>query len=259
MEPLDNVIRVPSGMIKFLSVNPTDKTWTCPVCGPMKPFSLVGGWYARRPCACERLANEKQALQAMKELTAQARVRHTYTWLGQEWSQMDMAERTFATFQRERQPKAFDLAQSFANNPQGVLVLYGDYGVGKTHLLAAVANYLGAFGTPCLFTSMGMFFKAIQGRIQQNQDYLDLLQRAIRTPLLLLDDIDKLKPSEFREEWLYELINGRTNKGSPLAISSNSAPNELEPWIGKAGCSRLMMGLMPVRMIGPDFRMAMGQ
>ena len=53
-------------------------------------------------------------------------------------------------------------------------------------------------------------------------------------------DIDKLKASEFREEVLYKLVNGRTTAGRPLAISSNCTPGELERWVGKAGRSRLM-------------------
>jgi DNA replication protein DnaC len=82
-----------------------------------------------------------------------------------------------------------------------------------------------------------------------------LLRRAVQTPLLLLDDIDKLKPSEFREEVLYKLVNGRTTAGRPLAISSNCTPGDLERWGGKAGRSRLMTGLLPIQMNGADYRL----
>jgi len=136
-----------------------------------------------------------------------------------------------------------------------VLALYGSYGTGKTHLLVAVANHLGTTGTPCLFASAVTFFDAIQDCIQQNQDYHQLLRRGIQTPLLLLDDIDKLKASEFREEVLYKLVNGRTTAGRSLAISSNCTPGELERWVGKAGRSRLMTGLIPVQMNGADYRL----
>ena len=162
---------------------------------------------------------------------------------------------TFATFRRERQPAAFDLAQAFASRPAGVLAFYGDFGTGKTHLLAAVTNAHIASGKTCLFASVVSLFDAIGERLEQRQDYQDLLRRAIQTPLLVLDDIDKLKPSEFREETLYKLLNGRCTAGLPLAISSNSTPAELERWVGKAGRSRLMQGLIPVPMNGPDYRM----
>jgi DNA replication protein DnaC len=98
-------------------------------------------------------------------------------------------------------------------------------------------------------------FDAIGERIGQGEDYHDLLRRAIQAPLLLLDDLDKLKPSEFREESLYKILNGRSSAGLPLALSSNNAPDELVRWIGGAGCSRLMAGLIPVPMFGSDYRL----
>jgi DNA replication protein DnaC len=147
------------------------------------------------------------------------------------------------------------MAQTFAARPWGVLALYGDFGTGKTHLLAAIANTITAAGQICRFASVVSLFDALQERIQQGQGYHELLRRAIQAPLLLLDDVDKLKPSEFREETLYKILNGRNTAGLPLALSSNSAPDALTRWIGAAGCSRLMQGLIPVPMNGPDFRL----
>jgi hypothetical protein len=66
--------------------------------------------------------------------------------------------------------------------------------------------------------------------------------------------INKLKPSEFRKEVLYKIF-GRSTAGLPLALSSNSAPHEFSRWIGGAGCSRLMSGLIPVPMHGSDYRL----
>ncbi len=259
MERLDNLVCIPTAAIRFLSKDPAEKTWICKVCGVVPPFALNAGWYARRKCACERLAEEQQAIQAMQHLSAQARARYVYTWLGSSWPESGLSGKTFATFQRERHSQAFDLVYSFAQNPHGVLALYGSFGTGKTHLLAAVANHLGAKGISCLFASAVTLFDAIQDRIQQDQDYLELFRRGIQAPLLLLDDVDKLKPSEFREEVLFKLVNGRTNAGRPLAISSNCTPGELERWVGKAGRSRLMMGLVPVQMNGTDYRLEMQQ
>jgi DNA replication protein DnaC len=166
-----------------------------------------------------------------------------------------LSAKTFETFLRERQPAAWEMALAFAEQPQGTLVLYGSYGTGKTHLLAAIANAVAARGQRCRFASTTLLFGAIGERIGQGEDYLDLFRRATSAPLLLLDDLDKLKPSEFREETLYTILNGRTVAGLPLAITSNNPPDKLTPWIGGAGCSRLMHGLIPVPMNGPDYRL----
>lgn len=77
----------------------------------------------------------------------------------------------------------------------------------------------------------------------------------MHTPLLILDDVDKLKPSEFRGATLHQIIHQRLNAGRPLAVSSNCMPHELDRVIGEAARSRLMMGLIPVQMSGEDYRL----
>jgi DNA replication protein DnaC len=182
-----------------MSQNQAEKTWTCPKCGVIPPVAFANGWYSRRMCACERATLEEREIEALKEEQRLARQAYTYTWLGKAWSESALLANTFATFRRERQAAAFDLAQAFASRPVGVLAFYGDFGTGKTHLLAAVTNAHIGSGLTCLFASVISLFDAIGERLEQRRDYHDLLKRAIQTPLLALDDIDKLKPSEFRE------------------------------------------------------------
>ncbi|MBO0795472.1 MAG: ATP-binding protein, partial [Ktedonobacteraceae bacterium] len=105
------------------------------------------------------------------------------------------------------------------------------------------------------FASAVTLFDAIQERIRNDQDYHLLLKQAVQTPLLLLDDIDKPKVSAFRQEIYYQLIDGRTRRGLPLAISSNCPPAELDDYIGGAARSRLMMGIIPIQMSGIDYRL----
>jgi DNA replication protein DnaC len=134
------------------------------------------------------------------------------------------------------------------------LALFGPYGVGKTHLLAALANEVGSGEKPCLYVSAITLFEVLQERIRQGREYHGLLKRAIHTPLLLMDDLDKVKPSEFRKSIYYLLIDKRRLAERPIALSCNVSPPELERWIGKAARSRLMMDLWPVEMQGPDYR-----
>jgi DNA replication protein DnaC len=242
-------------MLPRLSREAAVKTWTCPACGVVPPIVMAGGWYARRLCRCERAAFEAQQLRQLQEEMRHARTALTYTWLGRAWSEPGLAAKTFATFHQERQLEAYELAQAFAAHPEGTLALYGLFGTGKTHLLAAIANAVTAAGYRCRFTSVVSLFDALQERIQLGQDYHELLRQAIGAELLVLDDLDKLKPSEFREETLYKILNGRSVTGLPLALSANSAPDELVRWIGEASRSRLMAGLIPVPMNGPDYRL----
>ena len=72
------------------------------------------------------------------------------------------AAQTFGTFSLRKEEKlpagdietldnAFQLANTFAEDPEGWLVLMGDYGTGKTHLAAAIANYRASQGYPVMF------------------------------------------------------------------------------------------------------------
>jgi DNA replication protein DnaC len=255
MKRVHDLLPVPAWMQPRLSQIMEEKTWMCPTCGAVPPIALAGGWYARRLCRCERAAFDAEQLRLLQEERRQVRIALTYAWLGHAWSEPGLSGKIFATFRGERQPEAYELAQAFAADPTGTLALYGDFGTGKTHLLAAIANEVTAAGGTCRFASVVSLFEAVQERIQAGQDYHELVRKAIQAPLLVLDDLDKLKPSEFREETLYKILNGRCNAGLPLAISSNTAPNNLERWVGSAGRSRLMQGLIPVPMRGPDYRL----
>jgi DNA replication protein DnaC len=256
MQPVRNLLALPAAVRARLSASAQEQTWWCPQCGWIRPLSVAGG-YVRRKCACELRAGQVRQLEALRQQQAAARARFTYTWLGENWGEprVPLQEQTFASFEPERQPAAYVLVTCFVRQPTGVLLLYGSCGTGKTHLLAALANAWTAAGNQALFASMVTFFEAIGQCIQQEQDYHRLLARAIQTPLLLLDDLDKLKPSAFREEVLYHLIDGRTSLGKPLALTANCPPEGLERWVGPAGCSRLMHHLICVPMYGPDRRL----
>ncbi|MBO0782922.1 MAG: ATP-binding protein [Ktedonobacteraceae bacterium] len=249
---------VPNWARRFLSQDPAEKTWTCATCGEITPFHFGQGWYARRRCACEQRAEELRQRQGVArtlgQVLTEAQRAQTYRWLGASWAAHELEEKTFTNFERHRQPAAFDRTRDFAFNPQGNLLLYGTFGLGKTHLLAAVANLRRAAGRPCLFASAVTLFDAIQERVSNDEDYQGLIKQAIQTPLLLLDDPDKPKWSAFREEIYYQLIDGRTRRGLPLAMTSNYAPAELDHVIGGAARSRLMMGIIPIPMSGSDYR-----
>ena len=257
MQKLSTIPIISNLVRRVASTDPATKTWTCPHCGVIPPNELhqAPGYYLRRSCPCEERQREKQTVtsdQAKRQMSNQERV---YTWVGREWADVALVDKTFATFARTWQPKAFDTASAFAQQPRGILALSGNYGVGKTHLLAAIANTCYRAEKPCLYVSAVTLFEVLQERIQQNREYHDLLKRAIHAPLLLIDDVDKPKPSEFRESVYYHLIDKRTLAGLPLAISSNVSPPELERWIGGAARSRLMMNLLPIKMHGSDYRL----
>src|SRR5437879_5446898 len=167
-------------------------------------------------------------------------------------------QKTFENFDSRKQPKAYQSAKMFASYLKGTFVLDGTYGTGKTHLLAAICNAALRSEKPItsLFTTSATLFAAIQKRIGNNEDFQGLIQRAVLTPLLCLDDIDKTKWTEWREEIYFAIVDERTRRGLPIAISTNKL-DDLHKYTGGAVASRLKIGQIPVVLIGEDYRRGM--
>lgn len=242
---------LPAFLRRLASTDPLAKTWTCPTCGEMAPREIAPGYYVRQTCGCVERARREQEQQTQRT----ALLHRAYRWVGREWADDALMAHTFASFQQKRQPAASAQAIAFAQHPRGALALYGSYGTGKTHLLAAIAQARCAAGHPCLFVSVVTLFEVIQQRIGRKEDYHGLLLQAMQTPLLVLDDVDKPKHSEFREATYYHLIEKRTLAGLPLALSSNLMPQDLHHVLGEAACSRLLMDLTSVCLTGTDYRL----
>lgn len=242
----------------LLGTDPEQMGYQCPTCGFVPPISWGKGWYARRICACRRREREEQEAaqwrQQMAALRQQQLAAAVYGWLGKQWRQEGLSGKSFDSFDWQRQPAGYSQAASFADAPAGVLYLFGAYGVGKTHLLAAIANRRCALGQAVLFASVVTLFDAIGDRIRHEEDYHELLRRAIATPLLILDDLDKPKASDFRQEMLYQIVDGRSRVRLPLALSCNCPPEALDPLVGGATRSRLMQGMVAIEMTGLDYR-----
>lgn len=244
-----------------LPIDPSGATWTCPECGTIKPFRLTFGGstrYTRRLCACQEKAKQDRDQAILKaeqqRVYLETQAVHMYTWMGRRWSDPSLREKTFETFNASRQPGAFEAARLFVEDMSGTLVLFGGFGTGKTHLLASIGNAaLQQRNIAGRFTSAPLLFRAIQARMQEDQGYDDLIEKAIKTPLLMIDDIDKAPHSPFRESTYFTIIDERVKAGRPNAISTNRL-NELSDYVGGAVCSRLKIGQMPVAMIGEDYR-----
>lgn len=227
-------------------------------CGVIEP--LVSGHTAiRRGCACETAAQEKSRA-AHEEYTRLVKIKAdidaTYAWLGGCWSCKDLTQKTFDNFNKDRQPEAFEMAKLFAEAPYGTLVLHGSFGTGKTHLLAAICNELRERREKPMgsrFMTAPDLFEAIQDRMSDHKPYTTFIEQAASTSLLVIDDIDKAKRSDFREEIYFSILDKRARRGLPNAISTNRL-SELESFVGGACASRLSTGQVEIAMKGKDYR-----
>jgi DNA replication protein DnaC len=240
------------------STDEASATWECPTCGPISPERRVasGGkriLYYKRMCNCVWKQQQAQYESARRREAMERRIAATFGGMVAGSYVYPYRKRTFNTFDESRQPEAFAIAQAFAEEPQGTLILYGPYGTGKTHLLAAICNTLIDKDIGCFFLKAPDLFDMLQTYMNKHWDYQDVIDRAIQTPLLVLDDIDKIAPSAWQQQKLYSIIDKRADSERPIALSTNLL-DQLDTFVGGACASRLSIRQIAVEMSGQDYR-----
>jgi chromosomal replication initiator protein len=116
-------------------------------------------------------------------------------------------------------------APSEAYNP---LFLHGPPGLGKTHLLAAIANYLraNAPGLSVRYTTAESFTNEFVGALKSaGADGFKARYRDI--DVLLIDDVQCLEGKPATEEEFFHTFNALYESGSQLVLSADRIPSEL--------------------------------
>ncbi len=129
-------------------------------------------------------------------------------------------------------------AQSVAEDPAGTynpLFIYGGTGLGKTHLMQAIANkivrekpYLKVIYITCeqfvneiidtMFTSRGADTRDKAGKLRQHYRSADVL---------IIDDIQFIENKKAVQEEFFHTFNELVAKGKQIVISSDHSPREL--------------------------------
>jgi chromosomal replication initiator protein len=116
-------------------------------------------------------------------------------------------------------------APSEAYNP---LFLHGPPGLGKTHLLVAIANYLGTsaptlevrYTTAERFTNEFVAALRTQGAEEFKRRYRDL-------DVLLVDDVQFLEGKRHTEDEFFHTFNALYEGGSQIVLSADRIPSDL--------------------------------
>ena len=136
--------------------------------------------------------------------------------------------------QTDTRTKAIQAAMDFTDNYQKGefqpgLYLYGQFGVGKTYLLGAIANELAkSKGVATTMVHFPSFAVEMRNSIKQNNtgEKLDAIKRA---PILMLDDIGAGAMTTWvRDDILGVILEYRMQDELPTFFSSNFSMDELQ-------------------------------
>jgi len=130
------------------------------------------------------------------------------------------------------------ILDEFNRERTGVLALIGTFGTGKTSIASAIlqAKHRGYYGTRADILSE---LRATYGRERGEQSGHALKSRLIETPMLALDEFEKVDSGADGQRLLFELINGRYGDGRPTIICGNCSMTEFKSILGGPGYSRV--------------------
>ena len=132
-------------------------------------------------------------------------------------------------------------APAFAYNP---LFLYGGVGLGKTHLMHAIANYIkdNDPSSKIAFLSAETFTNELINSIKdnKNQEFRDKYRNI---DVLLVDDIQFIIGKDSTQEEFFHTFNTLHNAGKQIILSSDKPPKEMET-LDERFRSRFEWGLM---------------
>ena len=234
MEKINHAMR--SLNIPKPSLPPSPKSTECPICKGVGYISYdrpVGHPEFGRiyPCRC-RTGESAQEMAKLSGLTEKER---------------KLRLSMFTTGGRPGTAAMLKACRSFVKDPVGILTLWGGVGNGKTMCLQAVVNEAIERGVMSVYITAFDLFSHIRDAFNAQREITsesahNRLLRFEKVRVLAIDELDKVRPTDWMLEQLTNLVDKRHRRGldgtNGTLIAMNTDPALQDDWIA----SRLMDG-----------------
>ncbi len=143
------------------------------------------------------------------------------------------------------QSVAYEMGRS-STNP---LFIYGGVGLGKTHLVQAVANHIKMNHpdkTFCYISSEEFLTMFLRAMIPNKNNFMALenfKDRFRNSHYLIMDDVQFLSNKETTQDLFFHLFNDLYLRGRQIIVTSDRPPHELEP-LAERLISRFQSGMV---------------
>ena len=174
---------------------------------------------------------------------------------------------SFSNFDKSRNKKAWEACLEWARNFEQHLedgkglFITGTVGTGKTHLLAAISDYIARIFKRKLKTRPWINYVTSTELISQIKNSFEshnteeVIEGFEECSLLIIDDIGTEKITEFSYEQIYKIIDSRYRNMKPVIITSNLNDNEIKEKLSERIVSRIYETCKGIKLTGKDYRL----
>ncbi|MBQ3149771.1 MAG: ATP-binding protein [Clostridia bacterium] len=144
-------------------------------------------------------------------------------------------------------------AKDFDLRSQSIF-MYGETGLGKTHLSLAIAGEVVRKGYGVIYGSAQNLFSKIEKEHFSRDNDEDAASAVLNCDLLIIDDLGAEFSTQFSVSALYNIINTRMQSGLPVIISTNLPVKEFESRYTRRVTSRIFGSFTTLAFCGSDIR-----
>lgn len=225
-------------------------------CGGEPPYTCFDEANRPRSCACALPRRRMRAMEAMvkaSEIPAKYRwaFRHDYQAIAPDQTPIARAEKIRSYIERLVESK---------ERPRKGLLLHGQPGTGKSFLACIILNELMLHrGRPARFVSLSRnFFHRLRDTFsedsQRHGQAYQILDELVQVPYVVLDDLGVQRGTEWEEEVLYDLVDGRYAEERYTIATTNESLDQIRGLSKGRIYSRLMEMCHVIELNGPDWR-----
>ena len=179
--------------------------------------------------------------------------------------------KTFANFKKESNIKAYNECLGYVRNlednlEQGKgLFLTGNVGSGKTHLIAAMVDWIARMTTKRAYRAWIIFITSVDllalikytfDRKNKDDDNTEeLMSKLEDCDLLIIDDLGTEKTTDWASELFYKIIDSRYSNLKSTIITTNLTDQELKEKLSERLVSRIYEMCKGIKLSGKDYRL----
>lgn len=135
------------------------------------------------------------------------------------------------------------------------LLLCGGVGTGKSHLAAQIANAIIDGGYRVYFATVGRIqAETASGYLDDRAEYIRSLNAY---DLLVLDDLGAERGTEYMQELMFSVVDGRYSTGKPLIVTTNASIQDMKTpktQMQERIYDRVLQMCFPIRFDGASLR-----